>query len=892
MNLNFKAFLPHLLALGIFLSISVAYFHPALEGYTIVAHDVKTWRGMSKEIEDFREESGSEALWTNSMFGGMPADQISVKHNNPMMSLITILSLGLPRPISIVWLYMLGFYILLLSLKVDFRMAIVGAIAFAFSTYFFVIIQAGHVSKAFAIALMAPILAGVILSYRKKLLLGASLFSIFLGMILRANHLQITYYLVFIILFVVVGEFINYVKRKDLKSFFIVSGVLVLFSVFSILTNLGSLWGTIEYGAKSTRGKSELVDNTGVKTSGLDRDYATAWSYGTGETFSLMLPYVKGGGNLPLFLLHEEAVSEDNLDLLSGNMIPQVKQQVFNRIANETSYWGNQSFTSGNDYVGIIIVFFALLALFYVDGVLKWTLLGVSILAIFLAWGKNMMWFTNLFLDYVPGYNKFRTVSMALVIVEFTLPLLAALFLRTLVIKKEIILKEINKFYIVSAVFIGFLLLLLITPDSFFNFFPNGQGNLTAEYLEKASPDMSAQEQMSTLSFYNNDYYPLLKKVRVSIFSSNIWRGLIFVFLAIVLVFGYLKSKLNLTLLSLGLGILILSDLWSINTGYINSADYEDSRFWEEKEKGVIPYDIFSGDEQIFNQETANHPEIIEKIKRKLAIVKEESEDGLSKRRMDAIRFGVLNLNSNFRVFSVSNPFNESRTSYFYKSIGGYHGAKLKRYQEIIDSCLSRNNQKVLDMLNAKYIVQYQNSKETREQNNTLSQARPTALGNAWFVNNVKIVEDANEEIAALSEDNGFNPAETAIVDKRFVRLFNSEISNRDTAASIELIDYKPNHLTYNFTSKTPQLTIFSEIYYKPSWHAFIDGNPVDFFRANYILRGLEIPKGNHKIEFKYVSKSYDIASWVSPIFFVLILLIFVYSIYQEYKSANEITEE
>lgn len=888
MKFNLKSLLPHLIALGIFLIISISYFHPALFGYVVKMHDIETYQGMSKEVADFKEATGEEALWTNSMFGGMPATQISITYNNWMSYAYSIITLGLPRPISMLWMYMLGFYILLLSLKVDFRLAIVVSLAFAFSTYFFVIIQAGHMSKANAISLMAPTLAGIILAYRGRLLLGASLFALFLGLELSANHLQITYYFVFIVLFVVLGELIYFIKSKKISEFVKISAVILLFSVLSVVTNIGNLWGTIEYGKESTRGKSELTNTTGVKTKGLDRDYATAWSYGKEETFSLMFPYVKGGGNLPLFMLHEDAVSEENLEKIGERLNPQVKQQVFNQVVNETSYWGNQSFTSGNDYIGIIIVFLAFLTFFFVKGALKWTLLAVTLLAIFLAWGKNMMWLTNLFLDHMPGYNKFRTVSMILIIAELTVPILAALFLKELATRKNEIENKINTFYIAGGVFLLFVFLLGLLPETFFSFFPDGQGKLTLEYLQQNQPDMTPDQQMGVLAFYNNEYYPFLKDVRVSIFRGDVWKGFFILVLTVALILGYLKSKLNLIVLSIGLGILILSDMWTVNSGYINSKDYEDSRFWQSKEDGSLPYAVFSGDETIFQQETQGKPEILKEIDNKIKKAQDKRIDGLSKREIDAIRFGTLNLNSNFRVFTVSNPFNESRTSYFYKSIGGYHGAKLKRYQEVIDSCLSRNNQKVLDMLNTKYIVQYQQDSKTREQNNTLAQLRPSALGNAWFVDNVKIVEDANEEIKMLKEENGFNPAKTAIVDKRFSSLIN-DVNPKDSSASIVMTGYKPNYLTYSFKSSTPQITIFSEIFYQSGWQAFIDEKPVDHFRANYILRGLEIPKGEHKIEFKYSVNSFTASNILSPIGFLIIIGLFLFFIYKEYKKEESL---
>ncbi|MCT4582249.1 MAG: YfhO family protein [Flavobacteriales bacterium] len=891
MNLQLKSFLPHLIAIGLFLIISISYFYPALNGYAVKSHDVKTYKGMSKELIDFRAENGEEALWTNSMFGGMPGNQISIKQNVLTKKFRDFLRLWLPYPIGVVFLYFLGFYILLLSLKLDYKLAIIGAIAFGFSTYFFVIIQAGHITKTFTIAFMAPTLAGIILAYRGRLIIGLCVFALFLALELLSNHLQITYYFIFIILAVAISEMIRFIRAGEFPKFMKISFFLLAISVLPILTSLGNLWGTIEYGKHTTRGKSELTNNKVNKTSGLDRDYVTAWSYGKGETFSLMLPYVKGGANVPLFMLHESQVEDERLESLSGDMNSQIKQQVFNQVKNETSYWGNQSFTSGNDYVGIIVVFLALLALFFVKDTLKWALLSVIILSVMLSWGKNMMWLTDFFLDYIPGYNKFRTVSMILVIAELCLPILAMLFLGYLVKHREEINQNINKFYVVSGAFLLFLILLAVTPETFFNFFPKGQGKLTLEYLQQVQPDMSAEQQVGVMSFYNGEYYPFLKKVRISIFQSNVYRGLAFFAIATIVILGFIKDKINILGVSIVLGLLTIVDMWSINSGYINSKDYDnDSRFWTENTKGKIPYNVFAGDEMIFQREAASNPIIVQEAEQKIAQAKEESEDGLSPREIAAIKYGVLNKYTNFRVFSVSNPFNESRTSYFYKSLGGYHGAKLKRYQELIDSCLSKNNQKVMDMLNAKYVVQYQNDPKTGEQNNTLAQQRGTALGNAWFVNDVNIVENADEEIVALKEENGFDPANTAVVDKRYSDLLEKdELLKRDKAATITMESYAPNYLVYNTKSNTNQIAVFSEIFYDLGWEAYIDGEPVEHFRTNYVLRGMSIPAGEHKIEFKYSLKSYSVASIVSPLAFIAILALLGYGVFSYYRENKQV---
>jgi len=883
MKINFKSFLPHLIALGIFLAISILYFHPALEGYTLKAHDVETYRGMSKELVDFRAETGEEALWTGSMFSGMPGTQISVVSNPVLSTVNRVLSLGLPHPLDKFFLTMLGFYILLLSFKVDYKIAIIGSVAYALSSYFIVIFQAGHITKSLAIAYMAPTLAGVVLLYRGKVWLGTGVFALFLGLELLSSHLQITYYLAFIVFFYVVSQFVVYVKEYKISDFIKKSALLLIAVVLAVSTNMVNLWGTIEYGKYTTRGKSDLVKpHSANQTSGLDKDYITAWSYGTGETFSLMLPFVKGGGSQPMFMLHPKQVSESALEKIGDDIVsPQMQQQTYNRIANETSYWGNQGFTSGNVYAGIIVVFFFLLAMYYVKGVTKWFLFAVMALTIMLSWGKNMMWLTDLFLDYLPGYNKFRSPSMILVVAELILPLLAMLFLNYLYQNRDDVQKNIKGFYIIFGGLVSFLFLLYLLPETFFNFFPAGQGHLTLEYLNKVQPDADDAQKMAMISYYNQEYYPMLKEIRISIFRADIFRALIFLVLSAGIIYGFVLDKIKLAGTVIAIGVLMFVDLFFIDLNYLNNDNYEsDDRFWVEAINNKIPYRAFEGDYSILNQELQGNEKALKEIEQKVREARDKSEEGITQQEIDAINFGVLNKYTNFRVYAVNNPFNESRTSYFYKSLGGYHGAKLKRYQEVIDSCLSRNNMAVLNMLNAKYIVEYQYDNR-RKQIGTKVQQNPNALGNAWFVKEVKFVNSANEELDALKQENGFNPANVAIVDSKFKHLIDNDFKY-DSSATIKLESYAPNHLVYSYESSTPQIVVFSEIFYDLGWQAYIDDKPVEHFRANYILRGLEVPAGKHKIEFRYTLKSYDMGTKMQPLAFILILLLLGNGIYKD----------
>lgn len=886
MKINIKPFLPHLLALVIFIGISMVFFHPSLSGYSLKAHDVTTYKGMSKELIDFRNETGEEALWTNSMFGGMPATQISVEGGGAITSFTRMLYLGLPHPINKLLLTMISFYILLLSFKVDFKLAIIGAIGFSLSSYFIIILQAGHMTKSLAIAEMSFVLAGVVYAYRNKMILGAGIFGLGLALEIAANHLQITYYLALIVLFFVLSELYRHIQNNQIKKFIITSLVLLGVMVLSVGTNAVNLWGTIEYGKYTTRGKSELKTEGKNQTTGLDKDYVTAWSYGTGETFSLLLPFVKGGGSVTLAELHPEAVSLDNLEAQSGELNPQSANQVISQIPNESSYWGNQGFTSGNVYVGAIFVYLFLLSLVFIKDKSKWFLLLIMIITIGLSWGKNMMWLSDLFLDYVPGYNKFRAPSMILVVAELIIPLLGMLFLNYLFKNKEEFKVKITWFYFVTGGLVLFLVVLASLPETFFNFFPSGQGELTLDYIEKVKPELNAQQQMGIVQFYNSEYYPFLKNVRISIFQSDIFRTLAFIILSGIVLLAFTFDKINKTVLTIILGLLILIDIWSVDVNYLNNIDYDnDGKFWVENNESQVPYSISAGDEQIFNAELGQNQMALAEIKQKIKDKNDEREDGLTKKEVDAIRFGVLNKYTNFRVYSLSNPYNESRTSYFYKSLGGYHGAKLKRYQELIDSCLRYNNVEVINMLNAKYVVEYRTDQNGRKQ--TMTQTNPQALGNAWLVNNVKIVANANEELDALKIENGFKARDIAVVDQKFKSLVKNDISI-DPKGFIKMNSYAPNKITYTFSANSEQVAVFSEIFYDLGWKAFIDGKAVDHFRANYILRGLKIPAGDHKIEFRYELNSFKTSKIIQPIAFILILLILGFGIYKK----GQVTEE
>ena len=789
--MQFSKAKPHIIIIVLFALISFAYFSPIIEGKRIDGHDVKTWIGMSKEISDFRDSSGNEALWTNSMFSGMPAYQISVKYSSNLVRYIDkVITLGFPRPANLLFLYLLGFYLLLLSLKVDYRVAAVGAIAYAFSSYFFIIIQAGHMTKAHAIAYLPMVVASVIYTYRGKLLLGGTLTALTVALELYSNHLQITYYLIFILIFIGLYQLFQDYKSQNLPSFFKRSAVLILAALLATGTCFTRLKTTMDYGKDSTRGKSELTSNIENKTKGLDKDYATQWSYGIAETMTLLIPNFHGGASQG-----ELSTNSETYNALKRS--PNAKKI----IKSLPLYWGDQPIVSGPTYAGAIVIFLFLLSLFLLKGRFKYWILSLTVLSIFLAWGKNFMPLTELFLDFFPGYNKFRAVSMILIVAEFTLPLLAFLALNNFIfsdadkLSKQKSLK--NAFFITSSI----TLLFALVPNIFFDFVGFNDSMLAS----------------------NGWPVEALQSDRASMLSNDAWRSFFFILLAFLSLFFFLKHKVSSNNVILIFAVLLLFDMWTINKRYLN-----DSHFIRSS-KVKIPYKASQADNFILSD---NDP--------------------------------------NFRVFNQSvSTFNDASTSYFHKSIGGYHGAKLKRYQELIDSHISKGNMQVLNMLNTKYFI-LQNGKVNRN---------PNVLGNAWFIKDTKIVENADAEILAL---NNFDASSIAIIDKRFKSLI-KEFSS-DSLSSIKLDEYQPNYLKYSSSSKENQIAVFSEVYYDKGWNSYIDGELVSHFRANYILRAMNIPKGNHTIEFRFEPEIFKIGERISLASSILLIFSLIFVSVRELK--------
>jgi hypothetical protein len=729
---------------------------------------------MSKEIHDYEKKTGEEVLWTNSMFGGMPAYQISrPAYKNIVVPIHKVLNLFDKRPVSFLFLLLIGAFIALILFEINPWLALIGAIAYAFSSYFFQIIEVGHASKAIALGYLPPIIASIYYSYNKNLAIGSVLLGIFLSLQIYVNHLQITYYTFLTVLIFLIFQLIDSIRTKKIRQFIIRSFILLIPVLLAIGSNLTLLWTTYEYSKYSMRGKSELTVNQENQTSGLDKDYATDWSYGIGETITLLIPNFKGGSS-------HGALSENSktYELFQQAQGKQYARQVIKQLP---VYWGDQTYTAGPVYVGAVILFLFIFGLFTLKGHVKWWLLTAAILSILLAWGKHFMFFSSLFLDYFPGYNKFRTVSMTLVIAEFAIPFLGCIAINKLIqeqLDNKIILRGLKyTLYILGGITIFFSLFAGI-----FDF--TGPGD--QPYLTQGS----------------SVFIDALREDRKTLLRNDSLRSLIFVLLTAASLYVFYIKKIKLKIFLLLIGLLILADMWIVDKRYLNNDD-----FVTKKEAGT-PFKPYEAD-LIINQD----PDLY------------------------------------YRVFDLTaDPFRSSRASYFHKSIGGYHGAKMKRYQELIEYHLSKNNMDVINMLNTKYFIVSSNGAPEVRRN-------PNALGNSWFVKDYRIVENADGEIAAL---NDFDPGSEAIIDMRYQDMVEGFKYQEDSTAYINLVSYDPNELTYDFNSVlSDQLSVFSDIFYDKGWNLYIDGKLSPHFRVNYVLRGAVIPKGHHKLDFKFEPRSY-----------------------------------
>jgi hypothetical protein len=809
---NLKAWMPAIIAVVLFLLISVVYFSPLLENKVLRQTDIMNFEGASKEIADHREKFGEEPLWTNSMFGGMPAYQISVQYQGNKMSFVDrVISLGLHPYMAYLFLSLIGFYLLLLTLKVDKWLAIAGAIAFAFSSYFFIIVEAGHNTKAHAIAYMAPVLAGILLTYRGKYLWGGVLTALALALQITTNHPQITYYLAILVLLIGLAELIEAIVKKAYKNFLFASAILIVSAGLAVATNTASLWATWEYGQFSIRGKTELSTEQENRTSGLDKDYATAWSYGKAETFTLLVPNFKGGSS------QEKLGTESaHYKFLRSQNISAAKQ-----IAEQAPlYWGAQPFTSGPVYAGAIVVFLFVLGMFLVKGWIKWALIVATALSIMLAWGKNFMGLTDFFLDFVPGYNKFRAVSMILVIAQLTIPLLAFLGVARLLDKDLEKKKKLKAIYISSGI-VGGLLLVFLLGAGTFSYTGASDEQQESGLIEQVK--QSGASEMVASEFAAN-FMESLRADRKTALVKDTQRSLLFVLIAAALLYLFASGRIRREWLLAILPLLILIDMWGVARRYLNEDNYVREREYK---------NTFA--------------------------------------RSDADELILKDQDLYFRVFNIANnPFNDAMTSYWHKSIGGYHGAKLRRYQELIDAHISKMNFNVLNMLNTKYII------NRGQDGQPVVMPNVEHMGNAWFVNEYKLVENADSELAALQD---FDPSQTAFIDKIFGGELKGFTFNPDSLAGIKLTDYRANQLTYRYNAGTPQLAVFSDIYYPKGWNAYVDGELKPHFRANFVLRAMVLPEGDHELVFKFEPEVFRTGERVSLISSLIILLLLLSAI-------------
>ena len=824
-----KKCLPDVLAVLLFAVLAFAYFFPAdIEGRILYRHDASAGRGAGQEGIEYLQKTGERSRWTNALFGGMPTYQMAPSYGstNMLTKVINAYHLWLPENVWFVFAYLLGFYILLRAFDFRQHLAALGSIIWAFSTYFLIIIAAGHIWKVWALAYLPPMIAGVVLAYRGKYLWGLLLTAVFTAFEINANHVQMTYYYLFIILFLVIAWFVEAIQQKQLVRFAKATGVCIAGAAIGVCINLSNLYHTWQYSQESMRGKSELVkqNSQNQTNSGLERDYITQWSYGIDETWTLLIPNTKGGASVPM---SESKTAMEKADPNYESIYHQIGQ-----------YWGEQPGTSGPVYVGAFVMMLFILGLFIVKGPVKWALLAATILSILLSWGRNFMGFTDFFLDYVPMYAKFRTVASILVIAEFTIPLLAMLALKEVMsgeMKKEKLKVPLMVSFALTG---GIALLFSLAPSFFFDSF------------------ISSSEMRALQALPPEHIQPLitnLTEMREAVFTSDCLRSFYIILVGTGLLLAFLYGKLKKEYAIGIILVLCLVDLWTVNKRYLN-----DEMFVPESEREA-PQQMTQTDELILRDQTLD--------------------------------YRVLNL--------ASNTFNENETSYYHKSIGGYHAAKLRRYQEMIEHYISPEIQSlygavseaagdmtqvngdsicpVLNMLNTKYfILPLQGGQTVPIQN-------PYAYGNAWFVDQLDYVQSANEEIEAVGK---LDLRHQAVADAKFKAQLGEAVP-QDTASVVTMTSYEPNRLSYEVNSGKGGILVFSEIYY-PGWTATVDGEAVELGRVDYILRALHIQPGKHQVELAFFPKSVDTTETIAYIAIVLLVLIVLGIVFIEWKRRKQ----
>jgi len=807
MRNGLRAFFIHFFATAFFIIVALAYFHPVLQGKVIEQSDIVQFTGMAKEQNDFRKKTGEEPYWTNSAFGGMPTYQLGAYYPHDYVKKLDRIIRFLPRPADYLFIYLIGFYILLCCLKVDYKLAVLGALAFGFSTYMIIILGVGHNAKAHAIGYMPMLLGGIILVFRKKYLWGFLLTAIAMALEVGANHYQMTYYFMLLVLILGGVYLVDAIKEKKVKHFGVSVGILVLAVIIGIAANATSLMATKEYADWSTRGTSELTINANGepqdKGSGLDRDYITQFSYGIAESLNLFVPRLFGGSGG-----EDLGADSKTYTFLTENGISWTKALDFT--STLPLYWGDQPIVAAPAYIGAIVFFLFVMGLFLVKGKMKWWLLGGTIMALLLSWGKNFGLLTDVMIDYFPMYNKFRAVSSIQVILELCVPVLAILGLAQLFDNKLDASKKLKDLKLTFFITMGIGIVLFLVKGMF---------------------DFVGQSDETYRQYYGDDIVALIVADRKSVYNADILRSLIYVALAALVIWFFLKNKLKQNLAIVILGVLILFDLVGVAKRYVNEDDFVAQR------RMLEPFQETDMDKQIAKD------------------------------------------TSIFRVYDPSEIGGGGRTAYFHQSIWGYHAAKPSGIQDLFDFHISKNNVRVLSMLNVKYVVQQD------EEGKNYPAVNPDANGNAWFINELVPVYNANDEIMAL---NSLEVKNKAVFNKsKFADLEEFKYIT-DSTTTIKLTDYKPNHLIYSSNNAKPGIAVFSEMYYPHGWNAYIDGILKEHFEVNYVLRALEIPAGQHKIEFKFEPTLIKIGGNITMASSILMILVLCFGIGHAFWKSRE----
>ncbi|SMO82945.1 membrane protein YfhO [Saccharicrinis carchari] len=817
-----KSSLPYIGTVLLFVVLSFAYFSPVLKNKTLLQMDNSHAIGMAQELESFEKETGETSQWTNSAFSGMPAYQIKGDSSKNIFSYINrVMRLALPyHTVAILFLYLLGFYIFLLSLKMDWRFALIGALAFGFGSYNLIIIVAGHITKAYTIALMAPVIGGILYTYNRNVWMGGIFTTVAVGLQIAYNHVQVTYYLALLILVLITSRFVYAILHKTIQHFIKASLVLLGAALLAVLPNITNLWTTYEYGKYSIRGKSELSNYEGAaEHSGLDKDYALAWSLEPQGSWTLLIPNAVGGAS--------EAIANN------PSALAEVEDRFKETVGGQSQYWGGRPFTSGPVYAGAVVCFLFMLGMFFYGGPDKWWLVAGTVLSLLLSWGKHFMPFTDFMFYNFPLYNKFRTVEMAMLIASFTIPTLGLLGLREVYKKPQLIREASWKFFAAFGLTGGISLLFYLFPAVFFNFISDMELSSILQQKQQAMQENAAQA--GQISSYFDGIVYNLKVARATLFKMDAFRSFAFILIASASVWFFATNKLSGKYLIWGLGLLILVDHWGVDKRYLNNEHFESKR----------------------------------NVGREFAL--SESDKAINSLKQDGDR-----------VFTIyRDPFKEVSTSYHHESIGGYHGAKLRRYQDLIDKYLMNDlqiligtlqsqsseqelqnslaNMSVLNMLNARFVVYSPKAAPI---------INHSAFGDAWFVKGIYPVDAPDGAIDALS----YVPLkDKAVVNiSEFDQLKDYKLD--DVSGSLELKSYKPNQLLYDYSIEQEQLAVFSQIYYPKGWNAYVDGEKVAIYRTNYILRAVMLPQGEHTLEFRFEPSSYRVGQLISLISSLLIL--------------------